>query len=76
MQKIGGQSLPSILKDPFSKVCVTRISVHYSPCHFTKKWEAYGTVEFENGNTKGSQVFKTETFDECTKQIREFINSL
>ena len=73
---IGAQSLPSILKDPFSKVCVSWVSVFYSPNFFSDKWEAHGTVEFKNGNTKGEQSFKAETFDECTAQIREFIKSL
>lgn len=34
------------------------------------------TVEFSNGNTKGSQVFRETTFEELITEIQNFINTL
>ncbi len=74
ISSIGGQKLPSILKDPFSKVCVKRISV--SVYLNGNNWMAHGNVDFVNGQTEGSQKFAGTEFDEVVLKIREFIKEL
>lgn len=73
--QIGEQKL-SLVKDPFNKTNITLVRVSYRKSHFDDSWMAIGKVEFENGNTKGGQEFESDTFDNCTKQIKEFIDSL
>lgn len=75
--KIGNEKMPSILKDPFKKNSVTKIFVHFSQSLFDKtKWSSTGYVNFSNGNTKGEQEFKGETFDDVVLQIKAFLNTL
>lgn len=74
--KIGSQSIPSILNNPFSKNMVTNVSVNYRKGRFSGKWSATGWVEFKNGKTEGRQDFEGENFDDVATQIREFIKTL
>jgi hypothetical protein len=74
LEKIGNEKMPSILKNPFQKNCVTEIRVSYY--EFMRKWSARGTVEFKNGLTKGEQKFEAETFDEVVIQIKNFLKEL
>lgn len=70
---IGYTSMPSVLNDPFKKICITGIHVAYRESF--RKWHATGWVEFENGATKGEQRFTGETFDDVVQQIKSFINN-
>ena len=81
VENIGTEKIPSILKNPFSKNCVKRIHVAFGERAFASlrdgsSWEASGSVEFSNGNTKGEQRFHGETFDEVVAKIKAFINEL
>ena len=76
-----GQSI-SVLKDPFKAEYVTKISLTYRKAMFEDyfSWRAY--VDFNNGNTSGTQKFEVkveesvDAFSIITKQIQEFINNL
>ena len=72
---IGNEKIPSIISDPFSKKCITSISVIYQDFWGDGKWRASGTVAFKNGDTKGEQKFKGNTFDEVVAGIKLFIQS-
>ena len=72
--QIGKEKLPSIVKDPFNKNAVKRIYVSFS--EFCGSWSANGSVEFQNGNTKGEQKFTGQTFDDVVLQIKSLINEL
>jgi hypothetical protein len=74
MYGIGKEKLPSILKDPFSKINVRRIYVSFS--YTFNQWQANGSVEFLNGDTKGEQKFEGETFDEVVLKIKTFLETL
>lgn len=77
ISKIGNEKLPSIVKDPFKKNCVTRISITYEEGLFDNtKWSANGWVYFKNGNSKGQQDFKGENFDSVVLQVKAFLNTL
>ncbi len=65
-------SMPSILKDPFSRNRIDRIYISWRPS--TSK--CYGSVEFKNGSTKGEQEFEGETFDEVTLKMKSFIEEI
>lgn len=73
---IGNEKVPSILKNPFKKVCVKRIYVSYQESWGGQRWTAIGSVEFQNGDTKGEQEFKAETFDEVVRKIKSFLEDL
>jgi hypothetical protein len=75
--KIGNQSLPSTVKDPFGKQSIKKITVTYSAPFWAheKDWSARGTVYFENGNTKGEQQFEEKDFDEVVLKIKQFIQT-
>ena len=74
--KIGNEKLLSIINDPFSKIHVTSVYVHFSKSLFSEKWNCVGSVDFKNGNTKGEQRFEGAHFDEVAEKIREFIKTL
>lgn len=61
--------------NPFNKKSVDRIYIAT-----TKDWKGniswYGAVEFKNGNTKGSQEVRDESFHAIVKKIDDFVNSL
>lgn len=73
---IGKTSLPSVLKDPFTKTKITDVRVHYRDAWGKGEWFASGYVEFKNGNTEGTQKFTGETFDDVVRQIKVFIENL
>jgi len=70
----GKSQLPSVIKDPFKKDCVTHINL------FMGNWGRgiwSGSVEFQNGKTSGKQeIEKTEDFDHAVRQLRELIESV
>jgi hypothetical protein len=73
----GQERLPSVIKDPFSKNQVERISVTFWRSPFMPRdWEAYGSVEFKNGETTGEQKFKGQTFDEVVVKIKAMLETL
>lgn len=77
MTLLTNEQMPSILNDPFKKVSIKAIRVHYSESSFTKgKWLASGTVSFKNGNTSGEQEFKGTDFNDVVIQIKQFIGNL
>lgn len=67
---------PTILNDPFKvdKVVSVRVSSYKST--FGDNIYHRGTVEFENGNTKGEQSFEGQSFDDVVLQIKAFIETL
>ena len=73
----GKEKLPSEIKNPFGKEQVERISVTFWKTPFPPRlWEAYGSVDFLNGNTKAEQKFKGETFDEVVVKIKAMLENL
>lgn len=74
LTEIGTERMPSVLKDPFKKTCVKRVYVSF--WLFSGKWSANGSVEFENGSTKGEQKFDGQTFDEVVQKIKSFISNI
>jgi hypothetical protein len=71
----GKSTLPSIIKDPFSKQRVKSICVNYYE-QYSGNWMAWGTVEFTNGNTSGKQKFGGDSFDDVVGQIKTMIENL
>lgn len=76
MNILGNVNMPSCLSDPFKKKNITSIMVTYTPHIFTGEWQATGYVDFTNGNTKGQQKFKANTFDEVVLLIKNFIEQI
>ena len=75
--KFGEEKLPSVINDPFSKNCVTDITVYFRQHTFDKtKWSATGIIEFTNGSTSGKHKFTGDTFDDVVLQIKSAIKSL
>ena len=68
---VGNEQLPSVLNNPFCKNSIKRISVSFA--EYSSGWTAYGTVEFQNGNTKGEQKLTGQTFDDVVLQIKALI---
>ena len=72
LERIGENKLSGTLAQPFNKESVKRIMVVYRD-EWKGKWSAYGTVEFENRDTKGEQRFEGENFDEVVAKIKAFL---
>jgi hypothetical protein len=76
VENFGKTTMPTVLKDPFSKTKITSVWVDYSPSLFSPyNWSASGSVSFKNGDTKGEQKFKGESFDEVVAKIKAFIET-
>ena len=52
---MGKESLPSDLNNPFNKRNIESIYVSFRRGILSGKWNAYGSIEFKNGNTSGEQ---------------------
>lgn len=68
----------SVLKNPFSENNIEEIHMHiYRADGSIRIRDTYkGTINFKNGNTKGSQSFDCNSFDELVGEIKAFIQSL
>lgn len=74
--KLGNTNI-SVLKDPFKKNKIIRVSVNFSENEFREgNWKARGYVDFKNGNTQGQQKFEGETFENVVLQIKTFIDNI
>lgn len=72
----GGNSnseVPSIIKNPFLKHCVTRIWIDGNNT-WQKKWLWKANVEFKNGNTSGSH--KTKEYEDIDAMFAELKTTL
>lgn len=76
LENLGNQKLPSIISDPFNKASITRVYLNYQVPLFGDQWKCNGSVDFKSNNTRGTQQFEADTFDEVVIQIREFIKTL
>jgi len=64
--------MPDIFLNPFSKECVSCISIYIYPGD-----ECRAYVDFINGNTKGQQEFKKyNDFKKMLDDIEAFVNTL
>lgn len=72
----------SVLKDPFKQDKIKSISFDYAKIMFEKAFSWTARVRFTNGNTDGAQSFEVRddesknAFEEITRQVQSFINSL
>ena len=66
----------SQLKDPFSKDCIIRVSTWASRDSWDNTWTYSGTVEFENGNTKGEQEFEGVSMADVIQKMEIFVEGL
>ena len=71
IEKIGSNSI-GVLKDPFMKSNITAIRVSSYKSSYSVNH--YGTVEFQNGNSKGEQKFTGDSFDDVVLKIKKFID--
>lgn len=79
LEKIMGpkRTAVSSINDPFKKECLKEISLFahrsmFSPYYFRFS----GSVEFQNGNTKGEQNFEGSSLGDIYNQIYEFCENL
>lgn len=73
---MGNESL-SVINNPFNKDGIKSVSIRYERKFLGNgEWEATGWIEFQNGDTKGSQKFEAPTFDEVVLQMKACINQL
>jgi hypothetical protein len=73
---IGGASLPAIMKDPFRKTKVTKITTWASVNVFNDEWTFTGDIYFKNGNTEGKQAFNGDSFDDVVLKMKACLDSL
>lgn len=73
---MGKESLPSDLNNPFNKRNIESVYVSFRRGILSGNWNAYGSVEFKNGNTSGEQKFEGATFDEVVIKIKAFLDEL
>ena len=77
LEGFSNSTLPTDLKDPFSKTKITRISVSSAESIFNKgTFYHTGTIKFQNGNTKGEQSFSEDSFDNVVIKIKSFLEGL
>lgn len=67
----------SSVVDPFKQDCIDGISIYLHKWVDRKYWK--GTIKFKNKNFGGnfeSKEYNIDQFDECIKELKEFINSI
>lgn len=72
---IGSCDSLNIVKDPFNKESIERISIFMGKDLFGKTFFS-GQVEFENGNTKGVQKFNGDNLVDVFVQVKNFCMGL
>ena len=69
--------LPSVILNPFEKTNITDINLYYSKKVFSSKMKWWGSVEFKNGLTEGTQKLpECDTFEEILNELKKIENSL
>ena len=68
--------LPSAYLEPFYVDKVDSIVIILNKSIWTEKVQVSSTIKFKNGNTRGEQVFMTETIEQGIKQMQDFLNQL
>ena len=76
MERLFGDTVPTVINDPFKSECIRAIHMHANKSIFGGEIVFYGSVVFENENTEGEQKFKADSFDELYISIAEFCKSL
>lgn len=76
MKELFGKTLPSVIENPFSKDCITNVSMRASKNLFNETFYFRGSVEFKKGNTTGEQKFEADSFDELYIKIANFCKTL
>ncbi len=74
LNNIDKDSIPSIIKDPFSKNKIIRIMI-VGNCQF-EKTHFYSSVTFKNGETTGEQVINGSSLDDVYIKTANFVKSL
>lgn len=70
------QSAMSILKDPFSNSCVTKVMTYAFKNIFNDEWKYTGDIEFKNGQTQGKQKFTGRDMADVIHQMEAFLATL
>lgn len=69
------KNLLSAIKDPFEFKKITSLRI-FSIQPFFDKIKFVGIVEFQNGNTGGSQRFERDNMDDVYLEVRAFVKQL
>lgn len=72
----GNNSLPSDLKNPFKKDCITNIRLSYSKVLFENYFTWRGSINFKKGNTEGTQNFENLDFENIVRDMKSFVEGL
>lgn len=75
-QQLFGETIPSVVKDPFDAKYIETISMRCSRGIFSGVYEFSGYVEFKNEKTEGKQKFTASNLGELYMKIMEFCKSL
>lgn len=76
MKELFGSTMPSVIENPFSKDCITNVSMRASKSLVYETFYFRGSVEFKKGNTTGEQKFEADSFDELYIKIANFCKTL
>ena len=76
MKELFGESLPTLVKDPFKGECINAIHMHAHKSILNGGFNFTGHVEFKNGNTEGTQNFKADNLGELYVKIQNFCMTL
>ena len=68
--------LPSAYLEPFNVNKVDSIIIFLNKNIWTQQVQVSSTIKFKNGNTRGEQVFNSETIEQGIKQMQDFLNQL
>lgn len=76
-QLFGNTAIPtSIIENPFSMDCITRIDLTARKRLFNPGFVFYGSVDFEKGDTQATQKFEGSDLLDVFTQIAEFCKTL
>ena len=76
MKELFGDTLPTLVKDPFKGGCIKEIHLHVNKKTFGEGFYITGSVKFKNGDTEGIQNFNADSLGELYTDIMNFCLSL
>lgn len=71
-----GETLPMEVNNPFNCDCIESIHLHANRKMFGGGFRFSGNVNFENGNTEGTQNFEADNLGELYVKIQNFCMTL
>lgn len=74
--RINSNNKISPVNNPFSKTCITDVTVCGRKRMFGEDWYFSGIIKFQNGNTSGEHKIEGDSMNDVIRKTDVFIHSI